>query len=1404
MIGRALILSALLLPSGRALALSTEAVPRWALEKLNESLAGTVTSQGVRFDTETGLTLTGVRVTAPNGRLVLQAQRITAEVSIGKLLADIVSIDAIEITGLKASLRESKDGNFDLVEAFMPRQKSVSDGEKSGGGVRIQRLSINNSEFELRVPSASLVIRDLNIFGRLSVVDTLTARLRLNSGAITFRQPARGEANLSTVFRGIIVKELRLDDQHIRIGKGSLRVDTDHRLALSGKVNTGADRIALDFDGRIPPRWLNRSLGAGESIPPMGAIQTQGRIRGAMSDPTVEFELSTTNVVLPSGAPRLSTFAAQGKYTSTKLFLSQVEAATLGGSVKMSGTMAMDDRFESRLKGRLSNISLAAAEESMTPYGGRYTGMVTLQGPMLFSDTHPLSIQLDGQVDGFQIPSIGRRDVLVRGGILQGDSILLQPTTLKTGRSTAKVEGPIYPRLALGWSLQSTRLKRLLSALDVNDYLPQRVTASGRLVLEPRFRLSFSLNAGRFELFDMPFGPTRTQGIMTDDLLVLKQLKSTLSKGQVQSEQLTMRLNDPTSMKGDLNVIQMMLPGIEGKATLELKSPDFDQWNGDLLVEDIVAGGMALGNLDTNLRFDGKRLDLRFRDWEDGLGVLNGSLGFELATNRPDGSLSLYLDQTGLQMLGSDILEGRAKLLLQPKGTMDQIAARAVLEMDGLRVAGVPLGQGQMEFAATPNHLGGIIKLRGNGRAQGSVRLTNNFEQLDLQLQWSGLEIASLPTGINDLRGKVDLHTRLTGPLTAPLGEANLRLRHLRIGGQPLGTGNGGLRLVLDPNRLQADLELIGWLNGTLVSGWPNLENMDLTAELNANTLEDLAPTLRMTGSTASLGAKLRLLRRRGVPSGQVMIHRLQVSNPVLPGQELENAGDIILGYGGGRVRVEKMGIKMANGQLSVQGFVEPEEDDGRVNLRVEGAFPMEVLQALDPGFSLARGRIALQGLARGQLYDNPSIQVKVQPEPGTTIIHSTYPRPLTILSGQIEADQKKASVQDLRIKSGSGELRLDGFVTLEDLAPQAAEVNLSMNAFRYRFGKNFLEINSDLKASGPLIGAKINGNVHLVRGKIEEKVDLTTLVLSNRVEGSGQSLRDLLGAYSDTELDLQVTSSEEVFIQAGLPVLAAELTPSIDLKVGGLLAEPEISGVLEVDEGQGAIIFPKARFIVDSASVDLSQDPFFIALDATWDYVPRRRSSDQDEIITLKLGLSGPVDEVAIKLAAPDFPEITDAQLLAMLAQGQTPDHLVNQSTSDESDGELGSIALKMFAGQIISVFERNLELVLNSALQMPTEVTIDPGVERLRMEAVIQPINRLEVIGETELLFSNDDEVTETQTNSQTEGSSSRQAIRTTYVISDRLRAEANLRNGFITDEDGSQVLELLLNLRWRLFQR
>ncbi|MBM65047.1 MAG: hypothetical protein CMH55_02285 [Myxococcales bacterium] len=1238
MTGRALMLSLLAILPSQAMALSTEAVPRWALNKLNEALAGTVTSRGIRFDTQTGLTLTGVQVTAPNGRLVLQAQRLVAEVSIGNLLADVVSIDAIEITGLKMSLRENAQGEFDLVQAFMPKEASEDSGG-GGGGVRIQRLSISNSEFELRIPSASMEIKDLNISGRLSVTNTLTARLRLNSGAIQFRQPSRGDANLATEFRGLIIKEFRLDDQHIRIRQGSLRVDTDHRIGLSGKINTGADRIAMDFDGRIPPRWLNRSLGSGDAVPPMGAIRTKGRVRGVMSDPTIDFDLSTTNVVLPSGAPRLTTFSAQGKYTSTRLLLSQVQASTLGGQLRLSGRMAMDDRYRSRMTGQLKNISLAAAHESLAEYGGRYTGAISLEGPMLFDDAQPLQIDLDGRVTSFLIPSLGRQDVSLKGGISQGEAITLKPTTLVIGKSTASLNGPVYPKLRLDWSLQSKRLKRLLRALDIDDYIPQQATASGRLVLEPRFRLRFAINANRFNLFDMPLGPTRTQGVMTDDFLTLNQLTSTISGGALQAKNLTMRLADPTSMKGEIKVEAMAIPGAEGLVTLQLKSPDFDRWDGDVYVEDLVAGGMALGSLDFNLRFNGERVDLRVRDWEDGLGVLNGDLGLELATNRPDGGLTLYLDQTGLQMLGGDVLEGRAKLLLQPKGTLDQIAARAILDLDGLRVGGVPLGQGNMEFSATPNHLGGIIRLRGNGRAQGSLRLTDGFEKLDLQLRWSGLELASLPTGVDGLRGKADLHARLTGPLTAPLGEANLRLRHVRIGGQTLGTGNGGLRLVLDPGRLKADLELIGWLQGTLTSGWPDLEDMDLTASLQANTLEDLAPALRMTGSTAALDAKIRVLRRGGSPSGQILINRLQISNPVLPGQELENAGDIILGYGGGRVRVEKMGIKMAQGQLSVQGFVEPGDEDGRVNLRLEGAFPMEVLQALDPGFSLARGRIALQCLARGKLYDNPNLQVMVQPEPGTTIIHSAYPRPLTILSGQIEGNQQKASVRDFRIKSGSGELRLDGFVTLEDLAPQAADISLSMNAFRYRFGKNFLEINSDLKASGPLIGAKVAGNIHLARGKIEEQVDLTKLVLSSRVEGSGQSLRDLLGAYADTDLDLQVTSSEEVMIQAGLPVLAVELTPSIDLKVAGVLAEPEVSGVLEIDEGQGAILFPKARFLVDSASIDLSQDPFFVALDATWDYIPRRRSSDQDEIITLKLGLSGPVDEVAIKLAAPDFP---------------------------------------------------------------------------------------------------------------------------------------------------------------------
>ena len=53
----------------------------------------------------------------------------------------------------------------------------------------------------------------------------------------------------------------------------------------------------------------------------------------------------------------------------------------------------------------------------------------------------------------------------------------------------------------------------------------------------------------------------------------------------------------------------------------------------------------------------------------------------------------------------------------------------------------------------------------------------------------------------------------------------------------------------------------------------------------------------------------------------------------------------------------------------------------------------------------------------------------------------------------------------------------------------------------------------------------------------------------------------------------------------------------------------------------------PDTQPVIDNATVDLSQDPYFVSLNSIWEYVPRRQqNNEQDDVITLQLGINGPM----------------------------------------------------------------------------------------------------------------------------------------------------------------------------------
>jgi hypothetical protein len=429
----------------------------------------------------------------------------------------------------------------------------------------------------------------------------------------------------------------------------------------------------------------------------------------------------------------------------------------------------------------------------------------------------------------------------------------------------------------------------------------------------------------------------------------------------------------------------------------------------------------------------------------------------------------------------------------------------------------------------------------------------------------------------------------------------------------------------------------------------------------------------------------------------------------------------------------------------------------------------------------------------------------EIEPDPGTSFVHSAFPRQITFADGSIRLEDQLVLINDIKIESGSGEIRLGGSIRLDSFMPSEIDLNLGITNLLLRLDDQFVEFSTDLRASGPVDSAKIDGQLVILGGKIEQNLNITNFVFSTHQEGSGPSLEEQLGRFAATELDVEITSAAGLQINAGLPLFRIEVRPSLDLRLVGQLSDLGIQGVVEVEEGNGEIIFPEAAFAIDNATVDLSQDPYFVGLNSIWEYVPRRQqNSGQDDVITLRLGIEGPVDRMELRLDAPDYPDLTRPQLLGMLARGQTPDLLIGQALAEDGgDGSYGDVAIRMLTGQMFKAFERELERVFKTTFNLPLDASIDLGVDTLRMQGVVNLTDRFELAGETEVVFGTDDSGSGEDNQSAATTNNDRQSLRGTFVLSDAWRAEADLRSGYRSDEDGS-MLELLLNLQWRLWER
>jgi hypothetical protein len=1394
---------ALLLMPQPALALTMGSAPDFVLAKVNGLIKGSIKSGSITYTSANGLVLKGAELLAPDGRLVLSAKRIQLRVDLLDLLRSVVVIKEVSIAGLNAKISENKQGKLNLLEAMALKNPST-DNSPSSGGVRVQKLNITNGRFAMDLAAIKIEVRDLNVNGKLHAVGQFSADLSVSSGKTTMLQPGRGEPLIKLKLAGIRLGHLGIGSHSIRISDGKLRIGASHRLSLRGLLRPAAGRIDMRLGGQLPNGWLKTILPQqAESLPEISGLGLDVHLLGALGNPKVVISARAERVVLPAGAPTLKSLELEATYKANALQLTRIDALGLGGSLSLTGKLSLDERLSISADLRIKKGKLAKVHESLRSYGGRFTGRALLSGALKLSDADPLSIQLRGRLSAMKIPAIGRRTADLDVLILQGESTRLMPSQATIGANLISLQGEVYPQLDLSWRAQLKSARSLLKELG-GDSLPKQINARGRLRLKPRMRLDFRVNCKPYDLAGQAIGALSARGYMDDSALHLKSLSGSLEQAPIDA-QIVLHYARPKNPVGRFSLKDYPLPGGAGRALIDLSSDPEGRWQGDLIIDGLRAGELKLGTLEFLLRYDGQRAELRAMDWDEGPGILSGVLGVNLQTLRSDGFLNLYLDQTGLSLLGGDMLKGRAQLRIEPKGLLSDAAARIALSFSGLSIGGIPLSDGELTLAATSDSLGGSLNTTGNGVGRGTVRLSEGFKKLDVQLKLTAFRLDSLPIDLPGLEALADIDLRLSGPVGQPQGEAQIRLRDVAVDDRLVGNGKGRIQALIGADSLKADINLLGWVKGEVTANLPQLDKVSSQLRIDAEGLQWVIPGLAGGGTEIDFKANAILGLRDGEPEGSLLVQKLRIGNPGLWEEELENDGELVLGYGGGRARFERLALKMGKGSAELRGWIETGDETARASLHLASSLPLELLQLVDSGFSLTRGRVQVSGSLRGRWKKDARLIAEIEPVPGTAFVHSAFPRQVTFAGGSIRLEDQQVIVDSLRVESGAGQLRLAGNVLLEDFQPSDIDLNLSVTNLLLRFQDQFLEFSSDLRAFGPLDSARISGQLNLLSGKVEQTLNISNFVFSSHQEGAGPSLEETLGRFASTELDLEIVSAASLQIIAGLPLFRIEVRPTLDLRLVGQLSDIGVQGVIEIEEGNGEIIFPEAAFAIDNATVDLSQDPYFVSLNSVWEYVPRRQqNNDQDDVITLELGIEGPVDRMELRLQAPDYPDLTRPQLLGMLARGQTPDLLISQNLGEDGgDGSYSDVALRMLTGQMFKRFESELEKVFRTTFELPLDASIDLGVDTLRMQGVVNISERFEVSGETEVVFGSQDNESAEDNQSAVTTSNDRQSLRGTLVLSDAWRAETDLRSGYRSDEEGS-MLELLLNLHWRLWAR
>ncbi len=1268
----------------------------WVQSQINTAIPGTITIESHRLSLlKPSLDLYQVLLHDPHGVALAGFSHLSAELDWWALWRREIRLEAMLLEAPWADLALHETRGLNLMTALAPpaQEKERPTPAPDGAGLPFNlvvdsfqltdgRLTVVPSSGTTRLATTGISLAAAgNLMARSGSLDLALASVRFSSAGI-HPEPAR------------IVLKARLDGG--RLSVPALDVTSGQTtLQLSGSADSLHSRPMLDsilsVDSQLSELKAIFDLAGDYS----GAVTAKLTVKGPLANPDA-------TLVLTVGGGRI----AGRPLDRGDLSISQqdrqvtIDTAALrlaGGAVILNGAVDLRDAFPEGFLAPPADVdattyalTLVQDIPDLNPWlqplidiSGRMTGRVSINGRGLTPSQMATRLTLQEKGDALFAPGMDRpvsADVNLSAQIDRG--------TLSVSHLNAAVDGVELSgsghlemdgrALDAKLSLAAADLSRVLAVVgipSVNGACNAALTVDGNLN-RPQFSLNLASNnltVGTFTVGDL----TIDADMDPDGLLNLHTLTLQNRGSRVWGNgRLRLLPNSGDIDPGYVNVLNLTLlklsaadflqsPPIEGTldGRLQLGGP-LASLTGELSLNGsaLSAGSATIGDVDARLRLsDGTvfvdRLNLHNQDSRFTAAGSIGLLAPETLRLLQDPSFDFAAESDHFDPGDFvDALSGDFSFIGTFTGSVAKPAGRFTLAGRQANLAGQPLQTISLDARLEERRLWldrlRVALARGEQIDGGGwVGLDNT---LDLQLKTDGIAVSNIQW-LQDFfpgQGVLRFDVNGQGSMDNPDIQGHLTVSDMIINDEAL-----------------EDFDLTFSLHDMLAKATGNLNfKMDAACDLkkgafDARLIFDRTETnsyFKAAGQPDFHGTLTGLVQASGnireaaSASAQVDLSALNLLYKDIP---LIQSERMVLQLADQKLTIADLNLAvLSSGSMLLKGKA---DFDGRLDLEVDGRIPLSAAGVFSDAFTDSTGILALSGRVSGDAAD-PRIDARVDLQN----IAMTVPglaQQLHDLNGRIQLSADRIRIDALSGFLDTGTFSIDGSMDHETFTPKRMDFTVTAKSLPLEVPDTLaVLLNGDINITGNDRSAVARGEIVLLEGVYYKDVKINLLQMATaRQRTVTPAAKALSIPYFDTvDLDIAVGHRQPFIVQNNL----AQLEISPDLKIGGALERPIVSGRAQVKSG--TVTFQKKTFDVKKGIIDFINP-----------YKTEAEIDIESEAVirswTIKLAIKGTPDNLDLKLSS--VPTETDSDILSLILFGRTAQELTaGEGSAKRTTGQI------------------------------------------------------------------------------------------------------------------------------------